>query len=374
MASEKLSAITAATAAAGDELYAIRAGARKRLSAEDIADISLSQASERTRQHNFNATTLTALGADSAINGAFAADTDWTKGTGWTIGSGVASSDGTQTGDSDLENVGNAPVSGNVYEIEYTVSNYSAGNVVALIGGQPGTAQSANGTYTELVTASNTDILKMRGDLDFVGDIDDVSMKLANVSIDMDLAEVSKLTLDQNLVIDNPTNMVDGGDYILHLFQDGTGSRTVTWGSAYEWPGGIAPTLETTATTGHDIFRFVCDGNSMFGQLVSADSLSASYNNQTGTTYTIAASDNGKIITFDNAASIAVTLPDTLDTNFQCTIIQVGAGVPTVTPDTDTINGAGAGVTPAAQWRGMYLSQYSATNWQIGRAACRERV
>jgi hypothetical protein len=89
----------------------------------------------------------------------------------------------------------------------------------------------------------------------------------------------------------------------------------------------------------------------------------AVYNNQTGTTYTILASDNGKIITFNNAASIAVTLPDTLDVNFQCTIVQIGAGVPTVTPGTDTINGAGTGVAPSAQWAAMFLSQYSATNW-----------
>jgi len=89
----------------------------------------------------------------------------------------------------------------------------------------------------------------------------------------------------------------------------------------------------------------------------------AVYNNQTGTTYTIASTDNGKIITFNNAAAIAVTLPDTLDTNFQCTIIQIGAGVPTVTPATDTINGAGTGVAPSAQWKAMYLSQYAATTW-----------
>jgi hypothetical protein len=64
-----------------------------------------------------------------------------------------------------------------------------------------------------------------------------------------------------------------------------------------------------------------------------------------------------------NASAIAITLPDTLDVNFQCTIIQAGAGVPTVTPNTDTINGAGTGVAPTAQWKGMFLSQYSATNW-----------
>ena len=87
------------------------------------------------------------------------------------------------------------------------------------------------------------------------------------------------------------------------------------------------------------------------------------FNNQTGTTYTIVAGDNGKVLTFNNAASIAVTLPDTLDTNFQCSIVQIGAGVPTVTPATDTINGAGTGVTPSAQWKAMYLSQYAATTW-----------
>jgi hypothetical protein len=56
-------------------------------------------------------------------------------------------------------------------------------------------------------------------------------------------------------------------------------------------------------------------------------------------------------------------LPDTLNTDFHCTIIQVGAGVPTVTPVTDTINGAGTGVAPSAQWKGMYLNQYQDTEW-----------
>ena len=88
------------------------------------------------------------------------------------------------------------------------------------------------------------------------------------------------------------------------------------------------------------------------------------FNNQTGVTYTITAADSGKVLTFNNAAACAVTLPDTLDTNFQCTIVQVGAGVPTVTRSgTDTINGAATGVTPSAQWKGMYLSQYAAGTW-----------
>ena len=35
--------------------------------------------------------------------------------------------------------------------------------------------------------------------------------------------------------------------YMIILKQDATGSRTVTWGTNYKFPGGTAPTLTTTA-------------------------------------------------------------------------------------------------------------------------------
>ena len=80
-----------------------------------------------------------------------------------------------------------------------------------------------------------------------------------------------------------------------------------------------------------------------------------------GTSDTLLASDNGKTIFFTNAGAIAVTLPDSFDVDWQCSIIQLGAGVPTVTrSDSDTINGAATGVTPSAQWKAMYLLQYAA--------------
>ena len=140
------------------------------------------------------------------------------------------------------------------------------------------------------------------------------------------------------------------------------------------------------ATSGNDtLFRIVktdtnSPGISMFlelllgattkvsltdGGLLTVEGLLAKgvFNNQIGTTYTILAADNGKILTFNNASAVAVTLPDGLDVDFQCTIVQIGAGVVTVTPNTDTVNGAGTGVFPTAQWKGMYLSQYASTTW-----------
>lgn len=49
-------------------------------------------------------------------------------------------------------------------------------------------------------------------------------------------------------------------------------------------------------------------------------------NAQVGTTYTLLASDGGKVITMNNAAAITLTIPASLGAGFNCTIIQMGAG------------------------------------------------
>ena len=58
--------------------------------------------------------------------------------------------------------------------------------------------------------------------------------------------------------------MVDGGTYIVRVTQDGTGTRTLAYGAAYDWGAEGAPTLTTTASK-TDILTFVSDGTSMFG-------------------------------------------------------------------------------------------------------------
>lgn len=121
------------------------------------------------------------LGADLAVNGGFSADSDWTKGTGWSIGSGVASSDASQTSDSDLVNTGIALEATKKYSVTFTVSGRTAGNVTAVVGNTEGTDRSTNATFTEIITAANTDPLTIRADADFDGDIDDVSIQLVSV-------------------------------------------------------------------------------------------------------------------------------------------------------------------------------------------------
>ncbi|MFH7241813.1 MAG: hypothetical protein ACHWZW_03080 [Spirulina sp.] len=56
------------------------------------------------------------------------------------------------------------------------------------------------------------------------------------------------LTQTSNTTINNPTNLPSGKVMFLDLIliQDSTGGRTTTWGNAYTWGDGGAPTLKTT--------------------------------------------------------------------------------------------------------------------------------
>lgn len=80
-------------------------------------------------------------------------------------------------------------------------------------------------------------------------------------TITFDLGDTTKsnirsVTLGGNRVL-AVSNVSVGQVFIVRLTQDGTGSRTVTWFSTIKWPGGVAPTLSTTAGK-TDVFGFIC--------------------------------------------------------------------------------------------------------------------
>ena len=54
------------------------------------------------------------------------------------------------------------------------------------------------------------------------------------------------------------------GNVLLMLYQDATGSRTVTWPGTVKWAGGTAPTL-TTAASSLDIITFYYNGTNYYG-------------------------------------------------------------------------------------------------------------
>ena len=58
----------------------------------------------------------------------------------------------------------------------------------------------------------------------------------------------------------------------------------------------------------------------------SISGFDASLNDQTGTTYTLVSTDNGKVITLNNSNGITLTVPSGLGSGFNCLIIQKGTG------------------------------------------------
>ena len=70
----------------------------------------------------------------------------------------------------------------------------------------------------------------------------------ANISYDMDDGNNATVTLGGNRTLDNPSNVTVGQSGSIFIVQDGTGSRTLSFGSAYDFAAGTAPTLTTTAS------------------------------------------------------------------------------------------------------------------------------
>ena len=70
-----------------------------------------------------------------------------------------------------------------------------------------------------------------------------------NVTLDYDAGQNFVLTFTGNVTLVNPTTESVGQTGIIVIIQDGTGSRTLSVGTDYEFPAGTAPTISTGANT-----------------------------------------------------------------------------------------------------------------------------
>jgi hypothetical protein len=69
----------------------------------------------------------------------------------------------------------------------------------------------------------------------------------ATITPDFADANNYTVTLGGNRTLANPTNLTAGQSGSIFVVQDGTGSRTLAYGSYWDFSGGTAPTLTTTA-------------------------------------------------------------------------------------------------------------------------------
>ncbi len=70
----------------------------------------------------------------------------------------------------------------------------------------------------------------------------------ATITPDFAVANNFSVTLGGNRTLANPSNLTAGQSGCIWITQDATGSRTLAYGSSWDFAGGTAPTLTTTAS------------------------------------------------------------------------------------------------------------------------------
>jgi hypothetical protein len=156
------------------------------------------------------------------------------------------------------------------------VSNTITINTSTIFVGNSSANSIANSTYLKIGTTflTNSTHTTITGNAAFSGTVSDSSANVvsqtltdgATISWNAANGRIASVTLNGNRTMAAPTNL-KVGTYLLHVIQDGTGSRTITWNSVFKWPAGVAPVLTTTAAA-RDLFSFVCDGTNLYGSFL----------------------------------------------------------------------------------------------------------
>ena len=113
-------------------------------------------------------------------------------------------------------------------------------------------------TYTtaEAVGTANTWTAGQRGEITALSDG-------STITIDMADSNNFSVTLGENRTFANPSNDTAGQCGSIFITQDGTGSRTASWGTDWDFAGGTAPTLTTTAAAVDRIDYIILDSSNI---------------------------------------------------------------------------------------------------------------
>lgn len=84
----------------------------------------------------------------------------------------------------------------------------------------------------------------------------------STISWNLNVAQFAQVTLAGNAILENPSNMVDGGTYVLRVVQGASGSNILTYGDQFDFGSNVAPVLSTTVGL-KDYLTFFSDGTSM---------------------------------------------------------------------------------------------------------------
>ena len=93
---------------------------------------------------------------------------------------------------------------------------------------------------------------------------------LCQITVDMSTFINAKVTLAGNRTLGQPTSTVEGRSGFIEIYQDATGSRTLSYHADWEFAGGSAPVLSTAASTKDILFYTVLESGKIFGALTKA--------------------------------------------------------------------------------------------------------
>ena len=92
------------------------------------------------------------------------------------------------------------------------------------------------------------------------------ALTITSGTVPWNLAEnqVATLTVTTNSTMNTPTNSQAGSTYVMIVTQGTGGSNTLSFSTAYKFPGGTAPVL-STGSAQVDVLSFVSNGTVLFG-------------------------------------------------------------------------------------------------------------
>jgi hypothetical protein len=128
------------------------------------------------------------------------------------------------------------------YDADLTTLGAGGADARSFLGLAIGTDVQAYDADTAKTDVAQTYTAGQRGEITALTD---------GATITPDLADSNNfsVTLGGNRTLANPSNIVAGQSGSFFITQDGTGSRTLAYGSYYDFAGGTAPTLSTTASS-----------------------------------------------------------------------------------------------------------------------------
>ena len=141
-----------------------------------------------------------------------------------------------------------------------------------VLDGIPGTLTATELGYVDGVTSAIQTQFGTKGDA-FLGTAQNWTagqqgeitalVSAATITIDMADSNNFSVTLAHNATFANPSNDTAGQAGSIFITQDGTGSRTASFGTDWEFAGGTAPTLTTTASATDRIEYVIRSGTSI---------------------------------------------------------------------------------------------------------------